>query len=169
MGGSKQGVVNPLCETPTFVSAGSQVNAGTQSAPKGAVRHIFTVEPATGFQFRFRSPAGDARRLHLEREALENNSSRQAEVIAFRAGAYPGEDPTEGGFFTSPDSIPLIASATILIGGAISGDSLICRSFGSWNGLHVTFKLYRENPDGSIGFILTGNLKDADEHTFAIP
>jgi hypothetical protein len=90
-------------------------------------------------------------------------------VIAFRAGVYPGEDPKQGGFYTSPDSVALTAWATILIEGAISGDSLICRSLGSWQGLKVTVKLYRENSDGSISLILTKDVQDADEHNFPIP
>jgi len=162
---SKKRDVNPLSEVPTELSAGSQASAAPRSAPKGWVRHIFTVEPATGFQYRFESSPGTARRLHLERGALENNSVNPAEVYAYRAGVYPGESPTQGGFYTSPDSIPLIAWGTILIEGAASGDVLICRSLGSWDGLKVTFKLYR---DGS-GLILSGDLADADEHTFTIP
>src|SRR4051794_25413635 len=45
---------NPLAEKPTLPSKGTQATAGPRSsAPKGWVRHIQTVEPATGFQYRF--------------------------------------------------------------------------------------------------------------------
>jgi hypothetical protein len=161
---------NPLSETPTLPEKGTQAAAGPRSStPKGWVRFILTVEPATGFQYRVESSAGAGRRLRLERGALESRSGRPAEVLAFRAGVYPGEDAKQGGFYTSPDSIPLRAEAHILIEGAASGDSLVCRSLGSWEGLKVTLKLYRENPDGSISLILTQEIKDADEHKFPIP
>jgi hypothetical protein len=168
---SKKGKpTNPLAETPTLPSKGTKAAAGrSSSVPKGWVRHILTVEPATGFQYRFESAAGAARRLRLERGALESGAGRPAEVLAFRAGVYPGDDAKQGGFYTSPDSVPLKAWATILIEGAISGDSLVCRSLGSWQGLKVTAKLYREAPDGGITLILTEELMDADEHKFPIP
>jgi hypothetical protein len=90
-------------------------------------------------------------------------------VLSFRAGASPGERPTRGGFFTSPDSIPLAAQAIVLIEGGVSGDSIVCRSFGSFAGLKVTLTISRENPDGSVGRILQEEIQDADEHTFLIP
>jgi hypothetical protein len=161
---------NPLAQKPTLPAKGVQAAVGPRSAaPQGWVRHILTVEPATGFQYRFESAASAARRLRLERGALESDSGRPAEVLAFRAGVYPGDDAKQGGFFTSPDSVPLKAWATILIEGPTSGDFLVCRSLGSWQGLKVTVKLYRENPDGSIALILTQDLTDADEHKFPIP
>lgn len=161
---------NPLSETPTLPKKGTRAAAGARSStPKGWVRYILTVEPATGFQYRFQSSAGADRRLRLERGALESRSGRPAEVLAFRAGVYPGEDAKQGGFYTSPDSIPLAAEAHLLIEGAASGDFLVCRSLGSWDGLKVTLNLYREDPDGSISLILTQELKDADEHKFPTP
>jgi hypothetical protein len=64
---------------------------------------------------------------------------------------------------------PMSAEATLLIEGGVSGDAIICRSFGSFAGLKVTLTIYRENPDGSIERILTEDIQDADEHTFRIP
>lgn len=161
--------VNPLAETPTLPSKGTRADATSPPAtPKGWVRHFLVVEPATGFQYRFESKAGNRRGLRLERGALEKRTGGgQAEVLAFRAGAY--DDTKQGGFFTSPDSIPLLAQAIILIEGATSGDFLVCRSFGSWQGLEVTVNLYREEPDGSGTLLLTETIKDADEHKFPLP
>jgi hypothetical protein len=135
----------------------------------GMVRHIVTVQPATGFEYRYESSAGNARVIHLERGALESADAQSAEVMSFRAGVSPGENPTRGGFFTSPDSIALRAEAHILIEGGVSGDLIICQSLGSWNGLKVTLKVFRENDDGSIGLILQEDIQDANEHSFKIP
>jgi hypothetical protein len=133
------------------------------------VRHTVRVEPATSFDFRYASSAGDPRVIHLERGALESLDGSTPQVTAFRTVVSPGEKPTSGGFFTSPDSIPLSAEAIILIEGGVSGDSIICRSFGSFAGLKVTLTIFRENSDGSIARILQEEIQDADEHTFAIP
>jgi hypothetical protein len=135
----------------------------------GMVRHIVTVQPATSFEYRYESSTGTARVIHLERGALESRGAQPTEVLAFRAGVSPGENPTRGGFFTSPDSVNLTAESHILIEGGVSGDSIICRSYGSFAGLKVTLAIYRENPDGSIERILQEDIQDADEHTFAIP
>jgi hypothetical protein len=107
--------------------------------------------------------------IHLERGALESPSGNSAEILSFRAGVSPGDTPTRGGFYTSPDSVNLRAEAHILIEGGVSGDYVICRSFGSFDGLKVTLTIYRENPDGSIEQILREAIQDADEHKFPIP
>ncbi len=148
-------------EAPDFLQA--------RALPAGMVRHILTVQPATSFEYRYESSAGGVRVIHLERGALESRGGQPKEVLAFRAGVSPGEAPTRGGFFTSPDSIDLIAQAHLLIEGGVSGDSLICRSFGSWDGLRVVLAVYRENSDGSIEQIVRESIQDADEHTFRIP
>ena len=146
------------------------LKARTLSA--GMVRHILTVQPATSFEYRYESSGGDRRVIHLERGALESRGTQPKEVMAFRAGVsglIEGDPPTRGGFFTSPDSIDLIEEAHLLIEGGVPGDSLICRSYGSWEGLRVTLTIYRENSDGSIERILQEAIQDADEHTYQIP
>jgi hypothetical protein len=135
----------------------------------GMARHIVTVQPATGFEYRYESSSGTARVIHLERGALESQDGQPAEVLAFRAGVSPGDNPTRGGFFTSPDSVDLRAEAYIRIEGGVSGDSIICRSLGSFSGLTVTLAIYRENQDGSVERILQEDIEDANEHKFAIP
>jgi hypothetical protein len=162
--------MSPLSEKPTLPSKGTEPSSGHRPAvPGGWVRYILTVAPATSFDYRFESTAGVKRGLRLERGALESESGQSASVTAFRAGVYPAEDAKEGGFYTSPDSVTLTAWAIILTEGVISGDSLVCTSLGSWQGLEVTLKLYRENPDGSISLILTERISDANEHRFPIP
>ena len=158
---------NPLAkQTPTKRRA----DPALASLPRGMVRHILTVQPATSFQYRYESSAGGARVIHLERGALEmRGGSEPAPVESFRAGVFPGERPTRGGFFTSPDSLPLSAEATILIDGGVSGDSIICRSLGSFDGLKVTLRIFREDEGGGISRILQEDIEDADEHTFPIP
>jgi hypothetical protein len=93
----------------------------------------------------------------------------RSKVVVFRAGVSPAESPTQGGFFTSPDSINLRAESHILIEAGVSGDFVICRSFGSVAGLKVTLAIYRENQDGSIEQILQEHIQDADEHRFQLP
>jgi hypothetical protein len=132
-------------------------------------RHIVTVQPATSFDYRYESAAGEARVIHLERGALESKDGSPQSALSFRAVVSPGEKPTSGGFYTSPDSIPWSAEVMILIEGGASGDSIICRSLGSFDGLKVTFTVYRENQDGSIGQILRKEIRDADKHRFLIP
>src|SRR4051812_26629098 len=108
---------NPLSkQTPTKRRA----DPALATLPPGMVRHILTVQPATSFQYRYESSAGDARVIYLERGALELRGGEPATVESFRVGVSPGEKPTSGGFFTSPDSIPLSAEATILIEGGVS-------------------------------------------------
>jgi len=145
--------------------------APTPSAgpPAGMVKHIVTVQPATGFEYHYYSSTGVARVIHLGQGALEAHLEDETEVLAFRAGVSPIEKPMRGGFFTSPDSVKLRAEAHIFIESGDSGDSIVCRSFGSWNGLKVTLTIYRENSDGSVGQILQEDIQDADEHTFPIP
>jgi hypothetical protein len=133
------------------------------------VRHILALQPATVFEYRYKSSAGEARVIHLERGALEFGEEAPQTVLSFRATVFPGEKPTSGGFFTSPDSLNLTAQATVLIEGGISGDSITCRSFGSFDGLKVTLQIFRENEDGSVGRILQEEIRDAEEHTFTIP
>jgi hypothetical protein len=160
---------NPLSEQTRTETRAAPASAGARSLPRGMVRHILKLQPATGFEYRYQSSAGDARIIHLERGALESGIGSPSEVSSFRAGVSPGERPTSGGFFTSPDSIPMSAEATILIEAGVSGDSIICRSFGSFDGLSVTLTIFRENEDGSISRILQENIQDANEHTFPIP
>ncbi len=158
---------NPLTkQTPTKRRA----DPALATLPPGMVRHILAVQPATGFEYRYVSSAGAARVIHLERGALElRGGGEPAAVAAFRAGVFPGENPTRGGFFTSPDSIPLSAEATLLIEGGVSGDSIICRSLGSFDGLKVTLRIFREDEGGGISRILQEDIEDANEHTFPIP
>lgn len=134
----------------------------------GAVRHVLTLKPATGFEYHYESASGSPRVLHLERGAVEAGGLQAAEVLSFRAGVSPSDAPTRGGFYTSPDSVALQAEAHIVIDGGVSGDSLICRSFGSWNGLHVRLQVFRWNPDDSLSLILQEDIQDANEHTFRI-
>jgi hypothetical protein len=154
--------------TPTKRRAGL-VSDKAQTLPRGMARHTVTVKPATSFEYRYKSAAGRERVIHLERGALETRGGSPQTVLAFRAGVSPLENPTRGGFFTDPDSIPLSAEASILIRGGVSGDSIVCRSFGSFDGLNVTLAIFRENSDGSIERILREDIQDADEHTFLIP
>jgi hypothetical protein len=140
-----------------------------RALPSGMVRHIVTVQPATSFEYRYESSTGTARVIHLERGALEPQGSQPEELFSFRAGVSPGETPTRGGFFTSPDSVNLRAEGHILIEGGVSGDSIICQSLGSYAGLTVSLTIFRENSDGSIEQILQEQMRDALEHTFAIP
>lgn len=160
---------NPLAEPTQTDRRADAASARAHALPPGTAAHIVTLEPATGFEFRYQSTAGDARVLRLERGALESKSGSPAEVLAFRAGVSPREKPIRCGFYTSPDSIPLSAVAMILIDKGVSGDSIICRSYGSYAGLKVTLTIYRENEDGSIQRILKEDIQDADEHTFKIP
>ena len=158
---------NPLSEpTPT---EGRANPAYADTLPKGTAKHIVTVQPATGFEYRYKSSTGMERVIHLERGALEARGGSPEAVLAFRAGVSPIEKPTRGGFFTSPDSIPLRAEAFILIEEGVPGDSIICRSSGSFDGLKVTLEIFRQNSDGSIERILQEEIQDADEHTFLIP
>jgi hypothetical protein len=113
-------------------------------ATAGLVEHVVRIEPATGFEYRFFSPAGDARIIHLERGAVE--FGQPTEVGAFRAGVSPIEKPTRGGFFTSPDYIDIKAEAIIWIEGGASGDSIVCMSYGSYFDVEVTLSLFRTNP-----------------------
>ena len=159
-------VSNPLSKQ---TQTKRRANPASATLPRRMVRHILTVQPATSFQYRYQSSAGNARVIHLERGALEPIGGEPPAVSSFRAGVFPGEKPTRGGFFTSPDSIPLSAQATILIERGVSGDSIICRSLGSFDGLNVTLRIFRENDDGSISRILEEVIEDADEHTFLIP
>lgn len=159
---------NPLAErTKTDKRADA---AGTKSrVPGRSAVHIVKVQPATGFEFRYQSSAGEVRVIRLERGALESKDATPSAVLAFRAGVSPREKPTRCGFFTSPDSIPMSAEATVIIDGGVSGDSIVCRSYGSVAGLQVALTIYRENDDGSIQQILKEDIHDADEHTFRIP
>ena len=160
---------DPLFEpTPTERRA-DQASAGARTVPGGMVEHSLKLQPATGFEFRYESSAGAARVIHLERGALESNTASPSEVLSFRATVSPAENPTRVGFFTSPDSIPMSAEAIILIEGGISGDSIICRSFGSFDGLRVNLRIFRTNEDGSISRILQEDIQDANEHRFPIP
>lgn len=160
---------NPLSKpTPTKRRA-NPASTKIPTLPRGTARHIVTVQPATSFEYRYKSASGRDRVIFLERGALESRDGSLQTVTAFRAGVSPGENSTRGGFFTSPDSIPLSAEATIRIRGGIPGDSIICRSFGSFDGLKVTLRIFRENSDGSIERILQEDIQDADEHTFLIP
>lgn len=133
----------------------------------GLVEHVVRIEPATGFEYRFFSPAGDARIIHLERGAVE--FGQPTEVGAFRAGVSPIEKPTRGGFFTSPDYIDIKAEAIIWIEGGASGDSIVCISHGSFFDVEVTLSLFRTNPDGSTSRVLQETIKDDEEHSFKIP
>jgi hypothetical protein len=55
---------NPLSEpTQTERGAGS-ASAETRSLPEGMARHFLRLEPATGFEYRYKSAAGDARVIH---------------------------------------------------------------------------------------------------------
>lgn len=130
---------------------------------------MLTLQPATSFVYRFESPTGGVRELRLERGALERHNQPSAVVDAFRAGAFPADAATYGGFYTSPDSIPLTAEAMFVIKDAMPGDVVIYRSLGSWDGLTVTIKLYRQDVNGALGLILQSVIQDGDEHTFAIP
>ena len=160
---------NPLSKPTQTKRRANPASAKARALPRGMVRHIVTVKPATSFEYRYESSAGNARVIHLERGALESRGGSPQRVLSFRAGVSPGEKPTRGGFFTSPDSILLSAEATILIERGISGDSIVCRSFGSFDGLKVTLTIFRENADGSIGLILQEDIQDANEHKFLIP
>ena len=160
---------NPFSKPAQTKRRANLASAKARALPRGMVRHIVTVQPATSFVYRYESSAGNARVIHLERGALEFRGGSPQTVFAFRAGVSPIENPTTGGFFTDPDSIPLSAEAIILIKGGVSGDSIICRSFGSFDGLRVTLTIFRENSDGSIDRILQEDIQDADEHTFLIP
>jgi hypothetical protein len=144
--------------------------ATARARTTSTVQHILTVNPATSFQYRFESSTGARRIIHLERGAVEPPGASTVPVASFRAGVYPGGPaPTQGGFYTSPDSVNLIAQAILHIEGIVAGDSLICRSLGSWNGLKVTVELFREYSDGSIGRILHEEIQDADAHTYTLP
>lgn len=168
----------PICENGPQGKSSVRSKTMTERSPDflksharltGTVKHIVTVQPATGFEYRYQSSTGSVRVIHLERGALESRGGGATEVLSFRAGVSPIDNPTRGGFFTSPDSIPMIAEAHILIDGGVASDLLICRSFGSWNGLQVTLKVFRENEDGSTSQILQEQIQNADEHTFLIP
>lgn len=161
-------LVNPLSKAVEMPRAAKPGYTKSRAA-QAMERLIIKVQPATSFDYRFVSSGGDARIFHLERGALEPIGGSAQTVLSFRAGAYPGEAPTQGGFFTSPDSIPMTAEAHIVVEEGASGDSIICRSYGSWEGLSVTLTIYREEPDGSIRRILLEEIHDADEHTFVIP
>jgi len=143
--------------------------AKTRTLLPGMVRHMVMVQPATSFDFRYESSGGNARVIHLERGALELEGGNPPAVTSFRAVVYPGDNPTQGAFYTSPNFIPMIAQAHILIENGIPGDSIICRSYGSSDGLKVTLSIYRETSSGSIGQILKQEIQDADEHKFLIP
>lgn len=160
---------NPLAERAKTDRRADAAAAKSSPIPSGAAVHMVTVEPATSFDFRYESAAGVPRVIRLERAALESKGASPSEVLAFRAGVSPREKPTTGGFYTSPDSIPMSAEATTIIEGGVSGDSIICRSYGSFAGLKVVLTIYRENPDGSIERILREEIKDANEHKFKIP
>ncbi len=154
------GDINMIERAPEFLMA--------RSTNSDSVAHILTVYPATAFEYRFQSSAGSNRVFHLERGALESSGIDSVEVSSFRAGVSPIENPTRGGFFTSPDSILLTAHAHITIDGSVSGDSIVCRSLGSWDGLKITLKIFRENPDRGIGLVLQEDIQDSDEHTFIL-
>lgn len=160
---------NPLSKPTQTKRRANPASAKARSLLREMVRHILTVQPATSFEYRYESSGGDARIIHLERGALEPRNGSPQTVLSFRAGVSPAENPTRGGFFTSPDSLPLSAEAIILIEEGITGDSIICRSFGSFDGLKVTLTIFRENTNGSISRILQEDIQDADEHTFLIP
>jgi hypothetical protein len=131
-------------------------------------RHILRLEPATAFEYRYESPKGIARIIYLERGALESGTGAAQPVTSFRTTVSPAAEPTRGGFFTSPDSIPLIAEAIILIEKGASGDSIVCRSFGSFDGLRVTLTIFRDS-GGGISRILSEDIQDANENRFSIP
>lgn len=155
---------NPLSEpTPTE----GRANLAYGDLPKGTAKHIVKVQPATGFEYRYTSSTGMERVIHLERGALEPIGGSPEEVFAFRATVSPIGKPTRGGFFTTPDSIPLRAEAFILIEEGVPGDSIICRSLGSFAGLRVTLEIFRQDSTGTQR-ILKEEIQDADEHTFLI-
>jgi hypothetical protein len=159
---------NPLFR-PTQTRSRRDSPAASRRLPRGTARHILRVEPATSFEYRYESPRGNARIIHLERGALESLAGAPQAVRSFRITVSPAASPTRAGIFTSPDSIALTAEAIVLIEGGASGDSIICRSFGSFDGLKVTLTIFSENDDGSISRILREEIEDANEHRFLIP
>jgi hypothetical protein len=140
-----------------------------ETPPAGLIAYSLQLTPATGFRFHFESNGGDRRVFYFERGALEADIGESPAVYAFRAGGFPGDKPTRGGFFTSPDSINMHAVAHILLEGGASGDSFVCLSYGSWAGLEVKLTLSRFDPDGGSELILQETIRDADEHSFKIP
>ena len=66
-----------------------------RSLRTGMVRHIVTVQPATGFEYRYESSSGTARVIHLERGAHESRGGQPAELLAFGLG-FPQEKTRRG-------------------------------------------------------------------------
>jgi len=137
--------------------------------PNGFVGYILALQPATDFDFQSKSSAGALRVMSLERGALESTGATPTAIDAFRTEAYPPTAATDVGFFTSPDSVSMSAQAFVWVQGSVPGDTLVCTSLGSWNGLAVTFTLSRENADGSINQILKETINDAQRHAYPIP
>jgi hypothetical protein len=138
--------------------------------PVGWVGYLIHVRPATSFDFHFESSTGAMRPLRLERGALETEvGDTSTAITSFRAVAYPEVAETQVGFYTSPDSVPMTAEADVSVYGSVSGDSFVCTSEGSWNGLVVTVTVFRVNSDGSITQIIQQNIQDANQHRYQIP
>ena len=129
---------------------------------------IISIQPATMFIFKFKSSAGVKRVFQLEYIGLESIGSPVPPFEFFRAGGDSAENTTEAGFVTSSESIPMAAQAHILVDGGLSGDSIVCRSLGSFEGLSVTLTIDRVEIAGSPTRLLKKEIHDDSEHTFLI-